>query len=128
MSVMNASLPATHRKMRTILMGIGLAIFLIPVAATAGHTQAAAVSPSRKEVPDARQLEKELQSLNWKQFRSVIEAIPPIRAEVDKYGPLGWQYVRQNYRTYPWRRSISRLAELQRIELARLIAQARKVG
>lgn len=125
---MNASLPATHRKMRTILMGIGLAIFLIPVAATAGHTQAAAVSPSRKEVPDARQLEKELQSLNWKQFRSVIEAIPPIRAEVDKYGPLGWQYVRQNYQAYPWRRSIVRLAEWQRIELSRLIAQARKVG
>lgn len=81
-----------------------------------------------RAAPDSRQLEKDLQSLNWKQFRSVVEAIPPIRAEVDRYGPLGWQYVQQHYKTYPWKKSIDQLANWQKIELARLIERARKSG
>ncbi len=81
-----------------------------------------------KTVPDSQKLEKELQSLNWTQFKSVVEALPPIRAEVNKYGPLGWQYVQQHYRTYPWKRSIDRLAGWQKIELGRLIERARKLN
>ncbi len=117
------------RGMRKFLLGSMLGLSLIPcIAATDRATAkppATAAQPG-KAVPDSRKLEKDLQSLNWKQFRFVIEAIPPIRAEVNKYGPLGWQYVQQHYKTYPWKRSIDRMAVWQKIELARLIDSARK--
>ena len=114
--------------MRKILLGVWLGVWLglcvIPgFAATEKSVQPVQV---RKPVPDSRQLEKELQSLNWKQFKLVVEAIPPIKAEVDKYGPLGWQYVQQRYRTYAWRGVIDRLEVAQKRELDRLIARARK--
>ncbi|MEW6514548.1 MAG: hypothetical protein AB1443_11160 [Pseudomonadota bacterium] len=114
--------------MRKFVLGSLLCLLLYPCfAATerAAVKSASAVLPA-KSVPDSQKLEKDLQSLSWKQFRSVIEAIPPIRAEVNKYGPLGWQYVQQHYRTYPWKRSIDRLSGGQKIELARLIENARK--
>lgn len=114
--------------MRRLLFGSLLGLCLTPCL---GATDYATVKPfpatqTGKAVPDSRQLEKDLQSLNWPQFRSVIEAIPPIRAEVNKYGPLGWQYVQQHYRTYPWKRSIDRLSGRQKTELASLIERARK--
>ena len=110
--------------MRMILLGVWLGLHVIPgIAATKKLVQSV---PVRKAVPDSRQLEKDLQSLNWTQFKSVVEAIPPIKAEVDKYGPLGWQYVQQHYRTYAWRSVIDRLDVSQKHELARLITRARK--
>lgn len=75
--------------------------------------------------PDSQFLERELQSLDWEQFRHVIHAVPRLRAEVDAYGPLGWQYVERHYRSYRWSRSIRKLDEAQRRELAALIARAR---
>lgn len=112
--------------MRKILLGAWLGMFIIPgFAVTETPKQVQAAQPGRA-APDSRQLEKDLQSLNWKQFKSVVEAIPPIRAEVDRYGPLGWQYVQQHYKTYPWKKSIDQLANWQKIELARLIERARK--
>ncbi len=34
-------------------------------------------------VPDSLKLEKELQNLSWPRFRSVVESIPRLKAEVD---------------------------------------------
>lgn len=78
-----------------------------------------------KGQPDSRKMQKDLQQLNWKQFRSVLVAIPKLKAEVDAYGPLGWQYVRENYSTYSWRKSIDKLDETQKKRLAELIQNAK---
>ena len=114
--------------MRKYLLALFPGLFLVPGMAAMEKPQPVQVTQARKAAPDSRQLEKDLQSLNWKQFKSVVEAIPPIRAEVDKYGPLGWQYVQQHYRTYPWKKPIDRLDMWQKHELARLIEKARKAG
>jgi hypothetical protein len=75
--------------------------------------------------PDSVQMEQELQKLNWQQFRSVIESVPKLKADVDAYGPFGWQYVKANYTTYGWKKSIDRLDDTQKQELAELIRSAK---
>jgi hypothetical protein len=95
---------------------------LLVAAALALSLSTAAAAP----VPDSRQLEKELQSLNWGQFKAVIEDIPEIRREVDKYGPMGWEYVKTNYRSHGWKKSIDRLDTGEKQRLAQLIQRARK--
>ena len=77
------------------------------------------------DTPDSSQMEKGLQHLNWKQFRSVIEAVPKLKADVDAYGPLGWQYVQANYTAYGWKKSIDRLDDNQKHQLAELIQIAK---
>lgn len=112
--------------MRKVLLVLWLATCLAPVMAGTEMPSSIPTTNARKAVPDSRQLEKDLQMLNWKQFRTVVEAIPPIKAEVDRYGPLGWQYVQQHYKTYPWRKSIDHLEGWQKVELASLIERAKK--
>lgn len=99
--------------------------FILVVAAVLGLAMPLACGAN---VPDSMKLEKELQSLSWTGFRSVVEALPKLRAEVDRYGPLGWQYVRANYRTYPWKKNIDRLDPEQRRQLATLIRTAKSTG
>ena len=70
-------------------------------------------------------MEKDLQSLDWAQFRSVIEAVPKMKADVDAYGAVGWQYVQANYRTYAWRKNIDRLDDERKAQLADLIQLAK---
>ena len=84
-------------------------------------------APATKSQPDSRKMQKDLQQLNWKQFRSVLVAIPKMKAEVDAYGPLGWQYIRENYTTYGWKKSIDRLDDTQKQRLAELIQNAKVV-
>lgn len=88
---------------------------------TAPHGRVAATATT----PDSARLEKELQQLSWEQFKQVIVAVPKLKSSVDAFGPLGWDYVRANYRTYPWKKSIDRLDETQKIQLAALIDKAR---
>lgn len=107
---------------------VGYSVSALSATTQPVRTQPGSSVPARKAVPDSRQLEKDLQSLNWRQFKAVVEAIPPIKAEVDRYGPLGWQYVQQHYKTYPWKKPIDRLENWQKQELARLIERARKVS
>ncbi len=114
--------------MLKILVGLWLATYLIPAMAGIENLSPAKAVQTKKSVPDSGQLEKGLQSLNWKQFKSVVEAIPRIRTEIDKYGPLGWQYVQRHYKTYAWNKPIDRLEVWQKHELARLIKRARKAG
>ena len=72
-------------------------------------------------------MQKALQQLPWPQFRSIIETVPKLKTEVDAYGPAGWQLVKDNYRLYPWKKSIDKLDDNQKRQLARLIAQATHV-
>ena len=51
--------------------------------------------------------------------------MPKLKADVDAYGPLGWQYVQKNYATYGWKKNIDRLDEAQRKLLADLIRAAK---
>ena len=69
-------------------------------------------------------LEKSLQNLSWKQFRSIIEAVPKLKADVEAYGAFGWQYVQANYTTYGWKRNIDRLDDAQKQLLSDLIRRA----
>jgi hypothetical protein len=80
------------------------------------------------DLPDSLKLEKELQSLSWPGFRSVVEAIPKLKAEVDRHGQFGWQYVRANYRIHPWKKNIDRLEPDQRRQLAALVQKAKGSG
>lgn len=103
-----------------------LALFLAPSPAP-GKEPAPAKAVAKKpppKVPDSLQLEKSLQGLEWEQFRSVVEAIPPIRAEVEKRGSAGWQYVKLRYRTHAWRKNIDRLSDDEKRQLAQLIQNA----
>lgn len=93
------------------------------LAAPAG--KAPEVQPG-KGVPASEQLEKELQSLSWPQFKAVIVAIPKLKADVDAYGPMGWQYVQANYKTYRWRKSINKLEPEQKIQLGQLIQKSKR--
>lgn len=99
--------------------------FIIVLALVSGF---AVAGVSGAEIPDSLRLEKELQSLSWPRFRAVVEGIPELRAGVDRYGELGWQYVRANYRTYPWKKNIDKLNPDQKQELATLIRKARGSG
>jgi hypothetical protein len=75
---------------------------------------------------DSLQMEKDLQRLPWKQFRQVVESVPKLKADVEAYGPVGWTYVQQNYRTHGWKKNIDKLNEAQRKQLADLILLAKK--
>ncbi|MEW5781603.1 MAG: hypothetical protein ACOY6N_12200 [Pseudomonadota bacterium] len=76
-------------------------------------------------ISDSSTLERRLQHLSWAQFRRVVEAVPKLKASVDAYGPLGWEYVRANYSTYRWKKNIDRLDAAERQQLAELIDKAR---
>jgi hypothetical protein len=101
-----------------------LACFWI-VSATAADvssvTEPEASTVAISNAPDSKQLETDLQQLNWKQFKSVVEAVPKLKADVDAYGEFGWQYVQMNYKTYKWKKSIDRLDDGQKHQLAGLI-------
>lgn len=82
----------------------------------------------RADAPSSLQLERELQRLNWDQFRTVIRAVPKLKADVDAYGPLGWQYVHENYKTYGWKRNIDKLDDERKRQLAELIQKVKGGG
>lgn len=96
-------------------------------AATPGISATPAATPASPSGPDAAQMESDLQHLSWKKFRAVIEAVPKMKANVEAYGPIGWQYVQANYTSYGWKKSIDKLDEAQKKHLAKLI-QAAKSG
>jgi hypothetical protein len=113
-----------------------LKLILVVLACLAGNSFAAdgeaqapapaAAAVAAASAPDTAQMERDLQRLDWKQFRSVVEAIPKLRADVERYGPAGWEIVRANYRIYHWKKNIDRLDATQKQELAGLIAQAKR--
>ncbi|HZX33670.1 MAG TPA: hypothetical protein VFF03_20130 [Rhodocyclaceae bacterium] len=112
-----------RKSSRLAALAVGLAIL---AGIAAAESAADAVTSTQEAAVDNEQLEKALQSLNWDQFKAVVEAIPKLKADVDAYGPLGWQYVQANYRNYPWRKSIRKLQEPQKKRLAELIGVVRE--
>jgi hypothetical protein len=119
---MNATRPA-------LIMKIACTCGVLLLATAAPAAEVSPVRPNRPvaakaPVPDSGQLEKDLQQLPWKQFRSVIESIPKMKAEVEAYGSIGWQYVEARYKTYPWKKSIDKLDASQKRQLADLIRKA----
>jgi len=82
-------------------------------------------APAKSALPDSQQLEHDLQLLPWKSFRSVIEAVPKMKADVEAYGPAGWKFVEAGYKTFPWKKNIDKLDEAQMKLLADLIQGAK---
>jgi hypothetical protein len=106
--------------MRRLLPALLLSLLLAVAAAQAG-----AAAPAAAARPDSGRMERDMQRLPWKQFRSVIESIPKLKADIEAYGPFGWEYVRANYATYAWHRNIDKLDDDQRQRLAELIRAAK---
>ena len=77
------------------------------------------------DVASSKQIERALQTLTWTQFKAVVEAVPKIKADVDAYGPMGWDFVRANYRIYGWKKSIDKLDDEQKRDLVDLIEKAK---
>ncbi len=96
-------------------------------SAAASTSAAPATATPTPGGPDSAQMESDLQHLSWKKFRAVIEAVPKMKANVEAYGPIGWQYVQANYTSYGWKKSIDKLDEIQKKHLAKLI-QAAKIS
>ncbi|MFZ4537502.1 hypothetical protein, partial [Propionivibrio sp.] len=90
-----------------------------------GATSTPTAAPSTRGEADSRIMEKDLQRLPWKQFRSVIESVPQLKAGVEAYGPIGWQFVQANYGTYGWKKHIDKLDDTQKKRLAELIHAAK---
>ena len=82
-------------------------------------------APGKSRVPDSKQMERDLQRLPWKQFRSVIESVPKMKADVDAYGPAGWKYIEGRYKTHGWKKGIDKLDQEQQQHLADLIRVAK---
>lgn len=82
---------------------------------------ATAAQAAGNETPDSAAMEKALQSLPWERFKAVVSSVPKMKADVDAYGPMGWEFVKKNYRTHGWKRNIDKLDPEQRQRLAELI-------
>jgi len=106
-----------------------LLLCLWPIIAFPAETRPPAHKSVAQKIgaPDSKQMEMDLQRLNWTQFRWVIESIPPLKAGVESYGPMGWKYVQAKYPTYPWKNSIDKLKVSEKRQLADLILKARKI-
>lgn len=104
------------------------AIIMAMPAQAAAPTKNTAAAPrtSLPPMPDSQQIEADLQRLPWPQFRTVIESIPKLKADVEAHGKLGWAFVQTNYKTHPWKKNIDRLDDAQRRQLVDKIRQAQK--
>ena len=110
--------------MTTIFVLWLLALAGAPVLAASAAGAVAPPAVARNAEVDSAKMEKDLQRLPWKQFRSVVESEPKLKAGIDAYGPAGWQFVQANYRTYGWKRNIDKLDERQKKQLAEKIRRA----
>jgi len=115
--------PVMSKPVCALVAGLWMAAALGADVQPSADTRAPA--SATRGVPDSKQIEGDLQRLPWKQFRSVVESVPKIKADVDVYGPLGWKYVEANYKTYGWKKSIDKLDEIQKQNLVDLIQRAR---
>ncbi|MGE5385095.1 MAG: hypothetical protein ACM3SV_04320 [Betaproteobacteria bacterium] len=110
--------------MSTKLIALLLAVSLPALAGQVEGASTANTVPAQAAASDSVKLEKALQRLDWPQFKSVVEAVPQLKSQVDAYGKLGWQYVQANYKTYGWRKSINKLDDEQKQQLRELIHKA----
>lgn len=93
---------------------------------TPAKSTAAKPAAPKPALPDSKIMEQDMQNLPWLQFRSVVEAVPKLRAEVEAYGALGWTYVQSKYKTHRWKKNIERMDVEEQRQLAALIAKAKR--
>lgn len=108
---------------------LAVLLLILGSAVGAGASAAPNSSPTGKVLrssaePDTRAMQNDLQRLPWPKFRSIIESIPKLRAEVDAFGPAGWEFVKSNYRRYPWKKSLDRLSIDQKRQLSAMIEKS----
>ena len=108
---------------RSFLRG-GLFVAAV-LAVGSALAQDASSQATESDAPSSEQIEKDLQSLSWQQFRAVVEAVPKLKADIEAYGPLGWSYVEANYTHYRWKKSVDKLDATNKSRLAGLIENAR---
>ncbi|MFN6960888.1 MAG: hypothetical protein ACK4N6_01485 [Rhodocyclaceae bacterium] len=101
----------THFAAMLALLG---AIWAVPAVSMESQGQPQRSESGAAAALDSSDLERRLQRLSWAQFKRVVEAVPKLKASVDAYGPLGWQYVQANYSTYHWKKNVDRLDAAQR--------------
>ena len=103
------------------------ALWITPAFARTPHPPARSktAAPAKSVVPDSQEMEKDLQQLSWPQFRSVIESVPKMKADVEAYGAFGWKYVEARYARYPWKKNIDKLDDAQKQHLADLIRKTK---
>lgn len=106
------------------LCGLVLSARAESLGDTTADTGTGQVAAQPEGAPDSQQMSRDLQSLPWKPFKAIIQSIPKLAADVDAYGPLGWQFVRENYTTYNWKKKIDKLDAEQKKQLADLIRKA----
>lgn len=95
------------------------------IALLAAGLLAASAQAAEPAALDSARLEKDLQTLPWDQFKAVVSGVPKMKADVDAYGPMGWEFVKKNYRTHGWKKNIDKLDSGQRQRLADLIRKSR---
>ena len=117
---------AVPRRPYPALLALCYLAFALPTAPLAAPQPAALATTSVAD-PDSRQMEQDLQHLKWERFRFVIESVPELKSGVDRYGPLGWQFLKSRYQTYGWKRNIDRLEPSERHRLAALIQSAKRL-
>jgi hypothetical protein len=113
--------------MRKLIYGLIASLWMGSVFAALAQPPVGskAATSTKNAAPDSQQLEYDLQRLPWTKFRSVIESVPKMKADVEAYGPVGWKYVEANYSTYAWKKKIDKLDDAQKRQLAELIRRAK---
>lgn len=110
---------------RLLLSIAALWLNALPMSATAGvGTAKGATAAASSNVPDSQQMSDALRTLPWVSFRSIIEAVPKLSSGVEAYGPAGWEFVRENYKAFNWKKKIDKLDSAQKQQLAELIRKA----
>jgi hypothetical protein len=118
--IVNSQVRSKLSAMKTIILLFALAgvtAFAVTPAGAAERSAPVVRSPDL----DSGKMEKDLQRLPWKQFRTVVESEPRLKAGIEAYGPIGWQFVEANYRNYGWKRNIDKLDASQKKRLAEQI-------
>ncbi len=126
----DVSTVSTRANGMTGLVGALMLVLCVAMSyAEEGAASAIVAEPKQTDntnaAPSSEEIEKDLQRLPWEQFKSVLSAMPKLKADVDAFGPFGWQYVQANYRSYRWKRSIDKLDDSQKKQLAELIQRAK---
>lgn len=117
---------ALQKSICALLIGLCPALGFAADVLAASDKQTAAMV--RQTGPDSQQMEQKLQQLSWSQFRFIVESVPKLRADVEAYGPIGWEYLKARYASFGWKKSIDKLDDAQKRGLADLLQAANASG
>ena len=112
-------------RISSLFLLLFLSALALPNLAQSSADTASVQAVAEEGDVDSRQMSTDLQRLPWKPFKAIIEAVPKLASDVNAYGPLGWQFVKENYKTYDWKKKIDKLDAVQKKQLAELIKNAK---